>query len=217
MHPEPAIMARAKNRKVLVDAILCSACLIVFAWLIPYPFPLKAVAFILLAAAAFIISRNVPPVSSGLSRDVFSPKMFAYCMTGLLMGMAGAMYYRGSYGMPVLPAVIRSFTGVAVCIGIVEELVFRGYIQGQVSKLHPGFAIVFAAFAHATYKAFLFLSPAAQQYQSILLFYTWSFGAFILIGLLRYYSKSIVPAIIVHAVFDFVVYAENIQAPWWVW
>jgi len=38
-----------------------------------------------------------------------------------------------------------------------------------------------------------------------------------LIGLLRYYSKSILPAIVVHAVFDLFVYAENTTAPWWVW
>jgi membrane protease YdiL (CAAX protease family) len=143
--------------------------------------------------------------------------MLAFYIIGFQMGIAGAIYYRGSFGMPALPTTIKSFAFVAVGIGITEELVFRGFIQGRLSKLHPGFAIVFAALAHATYKACLFLSPAVTYHYSIVLFYTWSLAAFILMGLLRYYSKSIVPAIIVHAVFDYIVYAESTTAPWWVW
>ena len=66
-------------------------------------------------------------------------------------------------------------------------------------------------------KNYIKIVTAAEQHHSILLFYTWTFGAFLLIGLLRYYAKSIVPAIIIHAIFDLLVYAENLQAPWWVW
>lgn len=217
-YSKPGTFATATNQKVMADAIVCSVCLIAFAYLSVYSFPFKAVAFVPLTLAAIVISRHVSPVSFYISwKDIISAKMLVYCTIGLLMGIAGAMYYRGSFGMPVLPSVARSFALVAMGIGITEELVFRGFIQGQVSKLHPGFAIVFAAFAHTTYKVFLFLSPTAQQHHSILLFYTWTFGAFLLIGLLKYYSKSIVPAIIVHAIFDLLVYAENLQAPWWVW
>jgi len=216
--PGTIITVPATNWKIMTDAILCSGCIILFAYLVVFPFPTKAAAFIPLTIAASVISHRVSTDSFYLLwQDIFSAKMLVYYIIGFLMGTAGAMYYRGSFGMPVLPATVRSFAGVAVCIGVMEELVFRGFIQGQVSKLHPGFAIVFAAFAHTTYKVFLFLSPAAPEYHSIGLFYTWTFGAFISIGLLRHYSKSIIPAIIVHAVFDLLVYAENLQAPWWVW
>ena len=219
-HPEQAIIVQVHNQKALMDTAICSAGLAAFAYLIIYPLPLKAAAYIPLALSAFIISRNIcRPLPSPviLFRDLVSPKMLLYNMIGVQMGIAGAMYYRGSYGMPVLPALINGFALVAVAIGIMEELVFRGFIQGRLSRLHPGFAILFTAFANATYKACLFLSPAAQQHQHLLLFYAWSFGVFILLGIVRHYSKSIVPAIIVHAIFDLLVYAENLQAPWWVW
>lgn len=214
---EQYILSWTATKRLLADALLCSIALALFAFFINYSFPLKAVALMAITAAAFLVSRDLKHFTAPSFKYFFSWQMIMYCVIGLQMGLVGAMYYRGSFGMPVLPATIKSFAFVAVCIGITEELVFRGYIQGMVSKVHPGFAIVFAAFAHATYKACLFISPAANYHYSVTLFYTWSLGAFILMGTLRYYSKSIVPAIIVHALFDLLVYAENINAPWWVW
>ena len=106
---------------------------------------------------------------------------------------------------------------VAVSVAIIEELVFRGFIQGQISKLNIDFAMVFAAFAHASYKACLFLSPAAIPQQHLVSYFIWSFGAYVVLGFLKNYSKSIVPVIIAHVIFDLIVYAEVLQAPWWVW
>jgi membrane protease YdiL (CAAX protease family) len=217
---ETTILHRVQTQRALLDTMICSVAFAAFAFLVIYPFPLKAAAFIPLVAAAFIMSRNInwALVSRKLLfQNALTPGMLVYNLVGLQMGIAGAMYYRGSFGMPVIPEVFRSFTLVAVGIGITEELVFRGFIQGRLSKISPAFAIVFAAFAHASYKVFLFLSPAAQHLPSITLFFTLTFGALVLIGLLRYFSKSVLPAIMVHAVFDLLVYAENLQAPWWVW
>jgi membrane protease YdiL (CAAX protease family) len=78
-------------------------------------------------------------------------------------------------------------------------------------------AITGAALIHAGYKAGLFLSPSTMNITPVWLFFSWSFGAFLLIGLLRYFSNSIWPAILAHAVFDLLVYAENAEPPVWVW
>jgi membrane protease YdiL (CAAX protease family) len=214
---EHYIVSYVQTTRIISDTFLCSVALAVFAFFINFSFPANSIAFIALLFAAFIISRDMRNFTVPPLRYSFTAATIIYCIIGFQMGVAGALYYRGSFGMPVLPSVIRNFVWVAICIGITEELVFRGFIQGMLSKLHPGFAIVLAALAHATYKACLFISPAADYHYSVMLFYTWSLGAFILIGVLRYYSKSILPAIIAHAVFELVVYAENLHAPWWVW
>jgi membrane protease YdiL (CAAX protease family) len=209
-----------RTKKAVLDAILCSVEIIVFAYLISYPFPLKAVAFIPLIMVAFIISRDIDsPMASFklLFRDIFSVKMLIYIVIGLELGLAAAIYYRGSSGMPILPAVIKPFVLIAVSIGIIEELVFRGFIQGQISKINTGFAVVFAALAHASYKACLFISPVAIHQEHIVAFFIWSFAAYIALGVLKHYSKSMVPVMLAHAIFDFIVYAEVLQAPWWVW
>jgi membrane protease YdiL (CAAX protease family) len=219
-HLEQTKPISRRTKKAVLDAVVCSAEIMAFAYLITYPFPLKAVAFIPLAMVAFIISRDIdsPSVTFKLLfRDLFSLKTIVYVVIGLELGIAAAIYYRGSLGMPILPTVIRPFVFVAVSVAIMEELFFRGFIQGQISKVNTDFAVVFAAFAHASYKICLFLSPAARPQEHIVEFFIWSFAAYIVLGFLRYYSKSMIPVIIMHAIFDLVVYAEVLQAPWWVW
>lgn len=219
-HSEQTKAIPRRTKKAVLDAVVCSAEIMVFAYLITYPFPMKAVAFIPLVMVAFIISRDIssPAVAFRfLFRNLFSLKMLVQIVIGLELGIIAAIYYRGNLGMSILPAVIRPFVVVAASVAIIEELVFRGFIQGQISKLNTDFAMVFAAFAHASYKACLFLSPAAIPQQHLVSYFIWSFGAYVVLGFLKNYSKSIVPVIIAHVIFDLIVYAEVLQAPWWVW
>jgi len=45
----------------------------------------------------------------------------------------------------------------------------------------------------------------------------WTIIAGIIIGTIKNMAKSLLPSLITHALFDILVYAENIAAPWWVW
>lgn len=218
--PEPDRFIAARNKTAVRDALLCSAGLVLFGYFISYPVPVKLVAFIPLALAGYIISRQpglLIRAAGDFTRESSTVQLLLYVLAGFIMGLAAAFYYRGSYSMPLLPAFFRGFVLIAVCIGILEELVFRGFVQGILQGRHAGLAIAVAALAHACYKAALFLSPAAAGSHPLYLFFTWSLGAFVLLGLLRYYSRSLLPPVIVHAVFDLLVYAENAEAPWWVW
>lgn len=202
----------------LREVFLVSLCLLLFAWLVSWPLPVKWLSFLPLTCAGLMIGPRLFTTStlrSGLFR--FSPTVVLYCIAGCMMGVAGAFYYRGNYSMPLLPVYYHSFLVVAVCIGIMEELVFRGYIQGRLQSISPVLAVSGAALIHAGYKACLFLAPATSGITPVWLFFSWSFGAFLLLGLLRYFSNSIWPPLIVHAVFDLLVYAENAEAPVWVW
>ncbi|TRW95623.1 CPBP family intramembrane glutamic endopeptidase [Flavobacterium gawalongense] len=219
-HLEQTKPISRRTKKAVLDAVVCSVEIMAFAYLITYPFPLKAVAFIPLVMVAFIISRDIdsPSVTFRLLfRDLFSLKMLVQIVIGLELGIIAAIYYRGNLGMPLLPSMIRPFVFVAASVAIIEELFFRGFIQGQINKINSDFAVVFAALAHASYKACLFLSPAAIQQQHLVAFFIWSFAAYIVLGFLKHYSKSMIPVIVTHVIFDIVVYAEVLQAPWWVW
>lgn len=213
------LMQKRAQRAVL-DALLCSLGLAIFAYLVTNPFPYKITALFPLLITAFIISRQIKsPLRTFklLFENVSSLKIAIYTIIGIQMGLAAAMYHRGSLGMTVLPEAFRSFALIAASIGILEELVFRGFIQGRLMLLNTNFAVLFAAFAHAFYKVCLFLSPAAPYQQDLTAFFFWSFAAYVALGLLRFYSKSMIPVIISHAVFDLIVYAEILEAPWWVW
>lgn len=213
------LMQKRAQRAVL-DALLCSLGLAIFAYSVTNPFPYKITALIPLLITAFIISRQIKsPLRTFklLFENVSSLKIAIYTIIGIQMGLAAAMYHRGTLGMTVLPEAFRSFALIAASIAILEELVFRGFIQGRLMLLNTNFAVLFAAFAHAFYKVCLFLSPAAPYQQDLTAFFFWSFAAYVALGLLRFYSKSMIPVIISHAVFDLIVYAEILEAPWWVW
>ncbi len=217
---EPIKGMTRSTKKAVLDAIACSIEIVIFGYFISFSFPYKTIAFIPLFLIAFIISRHVnSPIISFLHlfRKTFTLRMSIYLIIGFQLGMAAAMYYRGNLGMPVLPDVIKPFSIVAVSIGIMEELFFRGFIQTQMNQLNAYFAIFFSALAHAAYKASLFLSPNAIPHEHLILFFVGSFGAFIVLGLLRQQSKNLLPAIVTHAVFDLVVYSEVSHIPWWVW
>lgn len=215
------IALQQRNITALRDGILCSAGCIVFAWFIHASFPLSIIAYTSLAVVAFIISRQLLPFSilfKAFYHNLFLPKMIVFNILGLQMGIAAALYYRHSYGMFIFPSSIRSFAIVAIGIAVVEELVFRGFIQGILQKVHIAFSVVFASLIHATYKATIFLAPfLPQRIENVGSLFFKSLFLFLVLGLLKHYSKSIIPCIIAHVVFDIIVYAEMANAPWWVW
>jgi len=211
------IIAQQKST-VLYNAILCSAGCIVFAWFIHYPFPFQLAAFVSLIA--FMISIRLNSSDDLLKKSFsgfFSSRMMVFNLTGLLMGTAAALYYRNSYGMLLFPQTFKNFTFIAIAIAVTEELVFRGFIQGQLSKLNPSFSIAFGALSHVAYKAALFLSPFAVIKIDVVSLTLFSLPVILILGVLKHCAKSILPAVIAHAAFDIIVYAEVTKAPWWVW
>ena len=209
---------RLYKHNAAIEAILVSMALVLFAYLVSWTEPVKWLSAIPLTAAGLLMGRRLFNKSehwSSLFRK--SPSLLIYCMSGVLMGLAGALYYRGNYAMPLFPLYFRGFVWIAVCIGCMEELVFRGYVQQQLQQINPVLGITGSALAHAAYKACLFLPPAMAFITPVWLFFTWSFGAFLMIGTLRYFSKSLWPPLLVHAIFDLLVYAQNAEAPAWVW
>jgi hypothetical protein len=38
-----------------------------------------------------------------------------------------------------------------------------------------------------------------------------------MLGLMRHFSGSVLPAVTAHVLFDILVYGDWAQAPWWVW
>ena len=128
-----------------------------------------------------------------------------------------AVFYRWHLGISLFPGSLHFFVLVAALIGILEELVFRGFIQEYTKSLNAPFSIFFSTFSHTGYKCCLFLSPVATGNIDIGFLALWTFIAGLLFGTLKHFSKNIIPPLIAHALFDILVYAEFISAPWWVW
>ncbi len=109
------------------------------------------------------------------------------------------------------------FAIIAPLIGIMEELVFRGYIQTKMAPAGSVLSILIASTGHSLYK-FLVIKTLPEDVPINfvwLILLTLVFG--IILGIFRDRSKSIYPAALAHAIFDIIIYGGSAVAPFWVW
>ena len=151
----------------------------------------------------------------GLRRG--SPLLAGWVPFGAILGFGLGVTCRSIYGHGTLPGPLTPFVLVAVLIGSTEELVYRGCIQGVMRPWGGNLPIQFAACAHAAYKTALFAMPRAGEPVNYLFLFLATYVVGCVLGGLRHLSKSLLPAIALHAVFDIIVYGDRLQAPWWVW
>jgi membrane protease YdiL (CAAX protease family) len=210
-----------RNRLILLsEAIVCSLGLMVFSFFIHYKFPARLLSFAALLMSAFIISRNLRSFSD-LKRiiNVYSSFKitFLYLIFGFAAGILFAVIYRWHMDISLFPKSLHLFVIVAALIGCVEELVFRGFIQEYVRSINGPFSVLFSTLSHTGYKCCLFLSPLITANIDVGFLAIWTFIAGLLFGTIRHLSKSLLPSLTAHILFDILVYAEFISAPWWVW
>jgi len=204
----------------VTGAVSCSLALMVFSWFINSGFPAHLISYGALFLVAFLMSRQLSSWSD-LKRvtgeSSLTPKTFLFLISGVLMGISMSVFYRWHLDRPLFMSALLPFAITAALIGSMEELVFRGYLQSQVSEKGSVFAILFSSLSHTGYKCFLFLTPALYSSVDIgfLAFWTFLFG--LLAGIIRHFAGNVWPVLIAHALFDIMVYGENIYPPWWVW
>ncbi len=213
-------MSAGKKLTVLFEAILCSLGLMVFAFFIHYEFPVRLFSFAALLISAFLISRNLRSLSdlkkiAGENASFWI--IFLYTIFGIVLGIVLAVRYRIYLDISIFPESFHPFVIVAILIGCMEELVFRGFIQGHIKSVNGLVSVLFSTLSFTGYKCCLFLSPAITTYVDVgfLAFWTLIVGA--LFGTIRHFSKSLLPPLSAHVLFDVLVYAEYVTAPWWVW
>ncbi|OFY68530.1 MAG: hypothetical protein A2V46_07960 [Bacteroidetes bacterium RBG_19FT_COMBO_42_7] len=213
-------MTGGKRLFILSEAILCSLGLMVFSFFIQYKFPVRLLSFTALLISAFIISRNLRSLSDlkKITGESISIKItLLFLVFGIALGMMLAVIYRRHLDLSLFPGSVHLFVITAAFIGCTEELVFRGFIQESVKKINGPFSIIFSTLSHTGYKCCLFLPPVITTDINIGFLTLWTFLAGILFGTIRHQSRSLLPSLSAHALFDVLVYAEFVNAPWWVW
>ncbi len=213
-------MSGGKRLVLLSDAILCSLGLMVFSFLIHFKFPVRLLSYAALLMSAFIISRNLRSLSDlkRIINEYISFKItLLYLIFGFAAGVLFAVIYRWHLDINLLPKSLHLFVIVAALIGCVEELVFRGFLQEYVRNINGPFSVLFSTLSHTGYKCCLFLSPMIAANIDVGFLALWTFIAGILFGTIRHLSKSLLPSLTAHILFDILVYAEFVSAPWWVW
>jgi membrane protease YdiL (CAAX protease family) len=213
-------MSGGKRLILLSEAILCSLGLMVFSFFIHYKFPIRLLSYAALLMSAFIISRNLRSFSDlkKIINEYISFKItLLYLIFGIAAGIVFAVIYRWHLDISLFPKSLHLFVIVAALIGCVEELVFRGFIQEYVKSINGPFSILFSTLSHTGYKCCLFLSSLITVNIDVGFLALWTFIGGILFGTIRHLSKSLLPSLTAHVLFDILVYAEFVSAPWWVW
>lgn len=206
--------------KSLIEAILCSIALMVFSYFIHYEFPFRLISFAALIVPAWFFSRKLQSLSdlkNVIGKSASLKITILFNAAGFLLGLLLAVIYRWHLEISLFPESIQLFVIVAALIGCIEELVFRGLIQDYVKCISAPFSILFSTLSHTGYKCCLFLSPVIAANIDIGFLALYTFLAGLILGTIKHYSKSIMPSLIAHALFDILVYAEYLNAPWWVW
>lgn len=153
-----------------------------------------------------------------LGLDNFPKRAVTFSLLGVVLGLGAAMWHRYALDLSLWPrGGIEAFVAVACLIGATEEIVYRGWLQGRARPLGPVAAVLIAALAHTVYKTALFLLPSESVSVDLAQVALVTFLGGIVLGALRVASGSLMPALLAHAAFDFVVYGAVAAAPWWVW
>lgn len=209
-----------KKCTILYEAILCSFALMIFSLFIQYDYPVRLVSLAALLVPAYFFSRDLQTLfdfKKAIGEFAGFKETYIYYVAGIFLGTLPAVFYRWNFGINLFPVSIHYFVIVAALIGALEELVFRGFIQESVKIINAPFSIFFSTISHTGYKCCLFLSPVAATDIDVATLAVWTFLIGILFGTIKHVSKSIFPSVIAHAIFDIWIYAEFVNAPWWVW
>jgi membrane protease YdiL (CAAX protease family) len=218
----PDAAARPALRRPVAEAGAVSAGLVLFALTVHSGLPWVLAGAVGLAVAAIVIGLSLRATVSRSPRRPLAASArqagrLTWLAVGLIFGGGLGVTYRVVWGLPALPVGLEAFVIVACLVGATEELVYRGYVQGRLRVLGWPAAVVLAAVAHTAYKTSLFVLPASPVDIDFAFLATWTLAGGIVFGLLREFSRSILPPVAAHAAFDLVVYGAMVQAPWWVW
>lgn len=192
-----------------------SAMLLLFSWLTQNNI---VWALISLAVAQAVVLYDCADINAkdflesiGLRRGKHLPQ---WIIVSIISAIIFSTIYRGGLHRPLFPHVLTFFSITAIFIGVTEELIYRGYLFWKVESRYKKWVFLICPLAHTAYKVALFThNPVASLVKLVL----YTFGIGIALVAIRLTSKSLIPCIIFHAVFDLAVYGDSSQAPWWVW
>jgi membrane protease YdiL (CAAX protease family) len=150
-----------------------------------------------------------PPRAPGRARWASYPP-------AAVAGFVLAVAYRLARDRPAVPTDLTWMLLLAPAIGCIEEVLYRGFVQGALRPLGAWPAVLIAAAAHTAYKVALFALPPGDGRYDMAALAVGTFVVGVALGGLRRRAGLAAP-VLFHAVFDVVAYADAPLAPWWVW
>jgi len=165
-------------------------------------------------AVAHAIARSPGPRSL-LGLCGFPRRRLFFVPLCIALGVALGIYYRYRQGRPLLPEALTYMCLVSAAIGLCEEVIYRGFVQGGLRRYGVTAAILAATVAHTAYKCCLFALPDVPVRADILWLGIGTFATGIVFGAMRERWGSLLFPVVFHVAFDVTVYADLQSVPWW--
>jgi membrane protease YdiL (CAAX protease family) len=193
--------------------------ILLFASAIHREFPLNLIALLGLTGTALVIafSTRKQGILELFGLDRIRKRALLYCLPALALGILLGILSRNSFNISLFPARVSGVGLVAPLVGAMEELIFRGFIQGHLRPIGRIFSIIYATAVHTSYKLLVILSLNMPLQFDFFYLVLWTFLGGLLIGSLKELSRSSLPPVIAHAAFDVVLYGGLATFPVWVW
>ena len=205
--------------KKIIEALIVVIGISIFGWLIHNNGPGRFIAFMVLFLSSitivFISRHENPLLLFGITR--IRNRKLMYLLISLILGISLGVITRKAFDLSLLPVKLSRVALLVPFIGITEELIFRGFIQGHVRSSGRIFSMLFATTAHTLYKALVISSLSDPAHFSIQALLLWTFIGGLLISLLKEFSGSVIPSAIAHGCFDIILYGGFVMIPFWVW
>jgi membrane protease YdiL (CAAX protease family) len=205
---------------IILEVFLALLGLGVFAWFIHGEKYLFIIAVGSLLLAGMIISFSVLH-SEGIylitGSDWLNKRAIIFSLFGFITGIGLAGLYRIRIGLSFFPVTLTTVAIISPLIGITEELIFRGYIQGRMKVFGIFISIFVAAAGHALYKYLVLKSLQMDIGTDFVWMILVTFTMGLILGAAREYSGSVMPAVVWHATFDIIFYGDFQNIPVWVW
>ena len=207
------------HRVTIRNISLSLAGILLFGGFVHKPFPLLLLAIGGFAGAALMIGYSIRnmTVPGAFGMDRLNRKILLYIIPSILLGFILGILTRNRFELPLLPSGFTRVALLAPLIGAAEELLFRGYMQGQARPLGRSFSVLYASTGHTIYKLLVIMTLSAPLQFEPLFLAAWTFIGGVLFGIMRELSESTIPPVIAHALFDIMLYGGLASAPLWVW
>jgi membrane protease YdiL (CAAX protease family) len=208
-----------QNPGLIRDAFLALAGILLFAGFIHRTFPgmLLAIGGLLVTAAVIVFSTRSKSLWEAFGISSLNQRTILISLAAIGLGILLGIWTRRRFELTLVPAGLTGVAVVAPLVGVVEELLFRGYLQGHLRPAGRTLAIVTASAMHTSYKLLVILSLAVPLQFDFFFLIFWTFIGGILFGILRETSNHVLPPLLAHAVFDIILYGALPVPPVWVW
>jgi len=208
-----------QHKKRILEGVVVVSGILLFALFIHKQNFLLILAFLGLLISSYVIHLATKDVNLFRSFGFIGAQrqMPIYLIIALILGIVLGIVTRNRFDLTLIPKTLTRIAIIAPLVGMVEEFVFRGVIQGHVRPAGRVFAILFAASGHTLYKLFVIFSLSDHSGFNFQILAFWTLIVGILLGIFRELSRSVIPPAVGHACFDIILYGGFITAPFWVW